>query len=95
MCKCLEPLLAAKETKNKPTKYRGTRNGNADGLMMLMKQHLEKAHAKATALDKVWTIIELLNIEARDYIPNKSEAERDINEKVFTLLARRVRQGMK
>ena len=51
MSKGLEPLLAVKESKNKPTKYRGTRDGNADGWMMLMKRHLEKAHPKATPLD--------------------------------------------
>ena len=33
MSKGLEPLLAAKESKNKPTKYRGTKDGNADGWM--------------------------------------------------------------
>ena len=47
--------------------------------MMLMKRHLEKAHAKATPLDKVLTIIEFLE---NDYITNKSEAENDIDEKV-------------
>ena len=31
MSKGLEPLLAAKESKNKPTNYRGTKDGNADG----------------------------------------------------------------
>ena len=31
MSKGMEPLLAVKESKNKPTKYRGTRDGNADG----------------------------------------------------------------
>ena len=64
MSKGLEPLLAAKESKNKPTKYRGTKDGNADGWMMLMKRHLEKAHPKATPLDKAWTIIEYLENEA-------------------------------
>ena len=59
MSKGLEPLLAVKESK-KTTKYRGTRDGNADGWMMLMKRHLEKAHAKATPLDKAWTLIEYL-----------------------------------
>ena len=34
MSKGLEPLLAAKETKNKPTKYRGTRDGIVDGWLM-------------------------------------------------------------
>ena len=46
-----------------------------------MKRHLEKPHAKATPLDKTWTIIEFLENEARDYIIKKSEAERDIDEK--------------
>ena len=93
MSKGLEPLLAVKESKNKPTKYRGTRDGNADGWMMLMKRHLEKAHPKATPLDKAWTIIEYLEHEARDYITNKSGAERDTDEKVFALLARRFGTG--
>ena len=61
--------------------------------MMLMKRHLEKAHARATPLDKAWTIIEYLEHEARDYITNKSEAERDTDEKVFALLVRRFGTG--
>ena len=93
MSKGLEPLLAAKESKNKPTKYRGTKDGNADGWMMLMKRHLEKAHTRATPLDKAWAILEYLEHEARDYIINKSEAERDTDEKVFALLARRFGTG--
>ena len=51
MSKGLEPFLAFKESKNKPTKYRGTKDGNADGWMMLMKRRLEKVHARATPLD--------------------------------------------
>ena len=93
MSKGLEPLLAAKETKNKPTKYRGTRDGKVDGWLMLMKRYLQKAHAKDTPLDKAWTIVEFLENEARDYITNKSEAERDTDEKVFALLARRFGTG--
>ena len=91
--KGLEPLLAVKETKNKPTKYRGTRDGIVDGWLMLMKRYLQKAHAKDTPLDKAWTIVEFLENEARDYITNKSEAERDTDEKVFALLARRFGTG--
>ena len=60
MSKGLEPLLAIKESKNKPTKNRGTRDGVANRWMMLMKRHLKKAHGKATPLDKAWTIIEYL-----------------------------------
>ena len=93
MSKGLEPLLAAKESKNKPTKYRGTRDGIVDGWLMLMRRYLEKAHAKDTPLDKAWTIVEFLENEARDYITNKSEAERDTDEKVFALLARRFGTG--
>ena len=52
MSKELKPLLAVNESKNKPTKYRGTRDRSADGWMMLMKRHLVKAHANATPLDK-------------------------------------------
>ena len=63
MSKDLEPLLAIKESKNKPTKYRGARDDNADWWMML--------------LDNAWTIIEYLEHEARYYISNKSEEEKD------------------
>ena len=93
MSKGLEPLLAAKEAKNIPTKYRGTRDGIIDGWLMLMKRYLEKAHAKDTPLDRAWTIVEFLENEAQDYIMNKSEAERDTDEKVFALLARRFGTG--
>ena len=93
MSKGLEPLLATKATKNKPTKYRGTRDGIVDGWLMLMRRYLEKAHAKDTPLDRAWTIVEFLENEARDYITNKSEAERDTEEKVFALLARRFGTG--
>ena len=44
-------------------------------------------------LDKAWTIIEYLEHEGRDYITNKSEAERDTDEKVFAFLARRFGAG--
>ena len=93
MSKSLEPLLAAKEAKNIPTKYRGARDGIIDGWLMLMKRYLEKAHAKDTQLDRAWTIVEFLENEARDYITNKSEAERDTDEKVIALLARRFGTG--
>ena len=58
-----------------------------------MKRHLEKAHARATPLDKAWTIIEYLEHEAKDYITNKPEAERDTDDKVFALLIRRFGTG--
>ena len=55
--------------------------------MMLMKRYLEKARAKDTPLDKTWTIVGILKSKARDCLMNKSEAERDTDEKVFALLA--------
>ena len=53
----------------------------------------ESAHAIATPLDKAWTIVEYLEHEARDYITNKSEAEKDADDKVFALLTRRFGTG--
>ena len=52
MSNCLGPLQAAKDTKNQLAKYSGTRDGIIDSSMMLMKCHLENAHAKVTPLDK-------------------------------------------
>ena len=93
MSKSLKLLLAAKEVKNIPTKYRGTRDGIIDGWLILMKRYLEKAHAKDTPLDRAWTIVEFLENEAQDYIMNKSEAGRDTDKKVFALLARQFGTG--
>ena len=58
-----------------------------------MKGYIEKTHAKDTALDRAWRIIEFLEHEAQDHITNKSEAERDTDEKVFALLAGRFGMG--
>ena len=68
MSKGLGPLLATKATKNKPTKYRSTRDGIVDGWLMLMKRNLEKAHARDNPLDRAWTTVEFLENEARDSI---------------------------
>ena len=51
MSKDLEPLLATTETKNKPTKYRGTCDGIIDGWMMLMRRYLQKRTQKS----HLWT----------------------------------------
>ena len=93
MSKCLEPLLTAKETKNKPTKYHGRRDGIFYGWLMLRKRYLEKEHAKDPPLDRAWTVFEFVKDEARVYITSKSQAERDTDEKVFALLARRFGTG--
>ena len=84
--KDLEPLQAAKETKNKPFKCRGTRRRmhGADETISG-----KKTDTKATPLDKARTIIGLLENEARDYLTNKSQTERNKDEKVFALIVSR------
>ena len=52
-----------------------------------MRRFLERVHAKLTKIDKAWAIIGHLKNEARNYIINKSEPERDEPEKVFPLLS--------
>ena len=50
----------------------------------------ERVPAKSTQKDKAWAIIDNLKGEARNYIINKSEPERNDPEKVFTLIASRI-----
>ena len=68
----LEPLLAAKETKSKPTKDRGTRDGIVDGWLMLMKRYLEKTHAKDTPLDRFGTRSNKIQIQQQFRTCNQS-----------------------
>ena len=68
----LEPLLAAKETKSKPTKHCGTRDGIVDGWLMLMKRYLEKAHAKDTPLDRFGTRSNKIQIQQQFRTCNQS-----------------------
>ena len=89
----LQPLLASKEAKNKPNKYKGEKDGLIDTWLTIMKRYLEKAHRNDSPADRAWTIIEFLESEARDYIINKSEPERDTDEKVLRLLTRRFGVG--
>ena len=58
-----------------------------------MKRFLESVHAKSPKIDKAWDIIDHLEGEARNYIINKSEPERDEPDKVFALLASRFGTG--
>ena len=58
-----------------------------------MKLSLERVHTTSTETDKAWAIIDHLEGEAKNYIINKSEPERDHPEKVFTLLASRFGTG--
>ena len=94
MSKELSPLIAGREqTRTRPTVYKSTKDGNVDGLRLLMKRFLERVHAKSTEVDKAWAFIDHLEGEARNYIINKSEPERDDPEKVFTFLASRFGTG--
>ena len=89
----LQPLLATKEPKNKPNKYRGEKDGLVDSWLMIMRRYLDKAHVNDSPADKAWTIIEFLESDARNYVINKSEPERDTDDKVMDLLARRFGVG--
>ena len=54
-----------------------------------MKRYLERIYLNSSPVDKAWAIIDPLGDEARSYIINKPESERDSHEKVSTLLASR------
>ena len=58
-----------------------------------MRQYSLRTQAKATLDDKAWSIISHLEGEARNYIINKAESERDTPEKVFEPLASRFGKG--
>ena len=96
MSKELAPLLAGRDqTQAKPSVYRdpGRKEGSIDGWILVMRRYLQRTQAKATPDDKAWSIIGHLEGEARNYIINKAESERDTPEKVFELLASRVGTG--
>ena len=94
MSKELAPLIANRhQTRVRPTVYKGTKDGTVDGWLPVMKRFLERVHAKSAKIDKAWAIINHLEGEARNYIINKSEPERDERDKVFALLASRIGTG--
>ena len=81
------------QTRVRPTIYKGTKDGTVDGWLPVMKRFLERVHAKSRKIDKAWAIIGHLEGEARNYIINNTEPERDEPDKVFTLLASRFGTG--
>ena len=94
MSKELAPLIANRDqTRVRPTIFKGTKDGTVDGWLPVMKRFLERVHAKSPNIDKAWAIIDHLEGEARNYIINKSEPERDTPDKVFALLASRFGTG--
>ena len=58
-----------------------------------MQRYLKRIQTKVSAEDRAWSIIGHLEGEARNYIINKAESERDTPEKVFELLSSRFGAG--
>ena len=94
MSKELSPLLAGRDlAQTRPNVYRGSKDGSIDGWILIMQRYLERIQTKVSAEDRAWSIIGHLEGEARNYIINKAESERDTPEKVFELLSSRFGAG--
>ena len=94
MSKELAPLLARRDPfQARPSVYRGSKEGSIDSGILVMRRYLQRTQAKATPDDKAWSIIGYLEGEARNYIINKAESERDSPEKVFEFLVSRFGTG--
>ena len=94
MSKELAPLLAGRDlAQARPNVYRGSKERSIDGWILIMQRYLKRTQAKVSAEDQAWSIIGHLEGEARNYIINKAESERDTPEKVFELLSSRFGAG--
>ena len=94
MAKELAPLSANRnQTAVRPTLYRGSKDGTVEEWLLVMKRYLERVYSNASPVDKAWAIIDHLGDEARSFIINKPESERDSHEKVTTLLSSRFGTG--
>ena len=94
MSKELAPLLAGRDlAQARPNVYRGFKDGSIDGWILIMQRYLKRTQTKVSAEDQAWSIIGHLEGEARNYIINKAESERDNPEKVFELLSSRFGAG--
>ena len=94
MSKELAPLLAGRDlAQARPNVYRGSKDGSIDGWILIMQRYLKRTQTKVSAEDQAWSIIGHLEREARNYIINKAESERDTPEKVFELLYSRFGAG--
>ena len=94
MVKELAPLIANRDqTAVRPTLYRGSKDGTVEEWLLVMKLYLERVYSNASPVDKAWAIIDHLGDEARSFIINKPESERDSHEKVTTLLSSRFGTG--
>ena len=94
MSKELAPLLAGRDlAQARPSVYRGSKDGSIDGWILVMRRYLKRTQSKALLEDQAWSIIGHLEGEARNYLINKAEHERDAPEKVFELLSSRFGAG--
>ena len=94
MSKELAPLLAGRDlAQTRPNVYRGSKDGSIDGWILIMQRCLKSIQTKLSAEDRAWSIIGHLEGEARNYIINKAESERDTPEKVFELPSSRFGAG--
>ena len=94
MSKELAPLLAGRDlVQTRPNVYRGSKDGSIDGWILVMQRYLKRIQTKVSAEDRAWSIISHLEGEARNYIINKAESERDTPERVFELLSNRFGAG--
>ena len=94
LSKELAPLLAGRDlAQTRPNVYRGSKDGSIDGWILVMQRYLKRIQTKVSAEDRAWSIISHLEGEARNYIINKAESERDTPEKVFDLLSSRFGAG--
>ena len=94
MSKELAPLLAGRDlAQTRPNVYRGSKDGSINGWILVMQRYLKRIQTKVSAEDRAWSIISHLEGEARNYIINKAESERDTPEKVFDLLSSRFGAG--
>ena len=94
MSKELAPLLARRDlAQARPNAYRSSKDGSIDGWILIMQRYLKRTQTKVSAEDQAWSIIGHLEGEARNYIINKAESERDTPEKVFELLSSRFGAG--
>ena len=94
IAKELAALIANRDqTAVRPTLYRGSKDGTVEEWLLVMKRYLERVYSNVLPVNKAWAIIDHLGDEARSFIINKPESERDSHEKVSALLSSRFGTG--
>ena len=79
-------MTARDQSQARPSVSRGSKEGSIDSWILAMRRDFQRTQANATPDDKTWSIIGHLEGEARNYIINKADSERNTPEKVFELL---------